>query len=110
VAAARALGASGARVLLRHALPQALPVTIVSASLGVAQAVLTESALSYLGLGVQPPTPSWGNMLSDAQSYVFTAPLLALWPGLAILLTVLSFNFLGESLRDVLDPFSGTRT
>lgn len=109
VTAARALGASSARVLLRHALPQALPVTIVSASLGVAQAVLTESALSYLGLGVQPPTPSWGNMLSDAQSYVFSAPLLALWPGLAILLTVLAFNFLGESLRDVLDPFSGNK-
>ena len=109
VAAARAIGASSARVLLRHALPQALPVTIVSASLGVAQAVLTESALSYLGLGVQPPTPSWGNMLSDAQSYVFTAPLLAFWPGLAILLTVLAFNFLGESLRDALDPFSGLR-
>jgi peptide/nickel transport system permease protein len=110
VAAARALGASGPRILLRHALPQALPVTVVSASLGVAQAVLTESALSYLGLGVQPPTPSWGNMLSDAQSYVFTAPLLALWPGLAILLTVLAFNFLGESLRDLLDPFSRHRT
>jgi peptide/nickel transport system permease protein len=110
VAAARALGASSPRILLRHALPQALPVTIVSASLGVAQAVLTESALSYLGLGVQPPTPSWGNMLSDAQSYVFTAPLLALWPGLAILLTVLAFNFLGESLRDLLDPFSRNRT
>ena len=110
VTAARALGVSSPRILLRHALPQALPVTIVSASLGVAQAVLTESALSYLGLGVQPPTPSWGNMLSDAQSYVFTAPLLALWPGLAILLTVLSFNFLGESLRDLLDPFSRTRT
>ena len=109
VAAARAIGASSERVLLRHALPQALPVTIVSASLGVAQAVLTESALSYLGLGVQPPTPSWGNMLSDAQSYVFTAPLLAFWPGLAILLTVLAFNFLGESLRDALDPFSGLR-
>jgi peptide/nickel transport system permease protein len=109
MAAAQALGASGPRILLRHALPQALPVTIVSASLGVAQAVLTESALSYLGLGVQPPTPSWGNMLSDAQSYVFTAPLLALWPGLAILLTVLSFNFLGESLRNLLDPFSRTR-
>lgn len=110
VTAARALGASSARILLRHALPQALPVTIVSASLGVAQAVLTESALSYLGLGVQPPTPSWGNMLSDSQSYVFTAPLLALWPGLAILLTVLAFNFLGESLRDLLDPFSTRRT
>lgn len=110
VTAARALGASSPRILLRHALPQALPVTVVSASLGVAQAVLTESALSYLGLGVQPPTPSWGNMLSDSQSYVFTAPLLAMWPGLAILLTVLSFNFLGESLRDLLDPFSRTRT
>ena len=109
VAAARALGASAPRVLLRHALPQAIPSTIVAASLGVAQAVLTESALSYLGLGVQPPTPSWGNMLSDAQSYVFTAPLLALWPGLAILLTVLAFNFLGESLRDALDPFRGSR-
>jgi peptide/nickel transport system permease protein len=109
VLAARALGASGARVLLRHALPQALPSTIVAATLGVAQAILTESALSYLGLGVQPPTPSWGNMLSDAQSYVFSAPLLALWPGLAILLTVLSFNFLGESLRDALDPFRGTQ-
>ena len=107
VTAARALGARATRVLLRHALPQAVPATIVSASLGVAQAVLTESALSYLGLGIQPPTPSWGNMLSDAQSYVFSAPLLALWPGLAILLTVLSFNFLGESLRDALDPFWG---
>ena len=96
-------------MLLRHALPQAVPSTIVAASLGVAQAVLTESALSYLGLGIQPPTPSWGNMLTDAQSYVFTAPLLAMWPGLAILLTVLSFNFLGESLRDALDPFSGAR-
>ena len=109
VQAARALGASGSRVLLRHALPQAIPSTIVAATLGVAQAVLTESALSYLGLGVQPPTPSWGNMLTDAQSYVFSSPLLALWPGLAILLTVLSFNFLGESLRDALDPFRGAR-
>lgn len=107
--AARALGASGTRILLRHALPQALPSTIVAATLGVAQAILTESALSYLGLGVQPPTPSWGNMLTDAQAYVFSAPLLALWPGLAILLTVLSFNFLGESLRDALDPYNGAR-
>ncbi len=110
VAAARALGATAPRVLLRHALPQAIPSTIVAASLGVAQAVLTESALSYLGLGVQPPTPSWGNMLTDAQSYVFTTPMLALWPGLAILLTVLSFNFLGESLRDALDPYRSQRT
>lgn len=109
VTAARALGATAPRVLLRHALPQAVPSTIVAATLGVAQAVLTESALSYLGLGVQPPTPSWGNMLTDAQSYVFSAPLLALWPGLAILCTVLAFNFLGESLRDALDPHRGAR-
>lgn len=109
VSAARALGATAPRILWRHALPQAIPSTIVAASLGVAQAVLTESALSYLGLGVQPPTPSWGNMLTDAQSYVFSSPLLALWPGLAILLTVLAFNFLGESLRDALDPFRGAR-
>jgi peptide/nickel transport system permease protein len=104
VIAARALGANPGRLLLRHALPQAFPSTIVSASLAVAQAVLTESALSYLGLGIQPPTPSWGNMLTDAQSYVFTAPLLALWPGLGILLTVLCCNFLGEWLRDAFDP------
>ena len=72
--------------------------------MGVGYAILTESALSYLGLGVQPPTPSWGNMLQRAQQYVFTAPALALYPGVAITVVVLAFNFLGDGLRDALDP------
>ena len=104
VAAARALGAQDLRVLGRHILPQAIPSIIVASTLGVAQAILVESALSYLGLGVQPPQSSWGNMLSNAQSYVFTAPQLAIYPGVAILLTVLACNTLGDALRDALDP------
>ncbi|HEY7624433.1 MAG TPA: ABC transporter permease [Candidatus Limnocylindria bacterium] len=104
VLAAVALGVSGPRLLGRHILPQAIPALVVSATLGVAFAILTESALSYLGLGVQPPLPSWGNMLQRAQLYVFTAPTLALYPGLAITLVVLAFNFLGDGLRDALDP------
>jgi peptide/nickel transport system permease protein len=104
VAASRALGASEARVLVRHLLPQALPSIIVAATLGVAYAVLTESALSYLGLGVQPPMPTWGNMLTGAQHYVWKSPVLALYPGAAILLTVLSYNALGDALSDTFDP------
>jgi peptide/nickel transport system permease protein len=104
VVASRALGASEARVLVQHVLPQALPSVIVAATLGVAYAVLTESALSYLGLGVQPPTPTWGNMLTGAQHYVWKSPVLALYPGAAIMLTVLSFNALGDALSDTLDP------
>ena len=104
VVAAESLGVAGPRLLLRHILPQAVPSLIVSATLGVAFAILTESALSYLGLGVQPPLPSWGNMLQRAQQYVFTAPALALYPGLAITVVVLAFNFLGDGLRDALDP------
>ncbi len=104
VLAARMLGANGPRIMARHILPNVATPIIVQASVLVAFAIIVEASLSFLGLGVQPPTPSWGNMLSDAQSYVFTAPLLAMWPGLAILLTVLAFNFLGESLRDALDP------
>ncbi len=104
VLAARSLGVPGPRLLVRHILPQAIPSLIVSATLGVAFAILTESALSYLGLGVQPPLPSWGNMLQRAQQYVFTAPALALYPGLAITIVVLAFNFLGDGLRDALDP------
>jgi len=104
VVAARSLGVAGPRLLARHILPQAIPSLVVSATLGVAFAILTESALSYLGLGVQPPTPSWGNMLQRAQQYVFTAPALALYPGLAITVVVLAFNFLGDGLRDALDP------
>jgi peptide/nickel transport system permease protein len=104
VVAAVSLGVGGPRLLARHILPQAIPSLVVSATLGVAFAILTESALSYLGLGVQPPLPSWGNMLQRAQQYVFTAPALALYPGLAITIVVLAFNFLGDGLRDALDP------
>lgn len=104
VTAAEACGASRARLLWRHVLPQAVPSVIVSATLGVGWAVLTESAVSYLGLGIQAPMPSWGNMLQNAQQYVWTAPSLAVYPGLAITLVVLAYNFLGDGLRDVLDP------
>jgi peptide/nickel transport system permease protein len=104
VLASRALGAGEGRILLRHLLPQALPSVIVAATLGVAYAVLTESALSYLGLGVQPPTPTWGNMLTGAQHYVWKQPVLAVYPGAAIMLAVLSYNALGDALSDTLDP------
>jgi peptide/nickel transport system permease protein len=104
VLAAHSLGVPGTRLVARHILPQAVPSLVVSATLGVAFAILTESALSYLGLGVQPPLPSWGNMLQRAQQYVFTAPALALYPGLAITIVVLAFNFVGDGVRDALDP------
>lgn len=101
VEAARAMGASAPRMMMKHLLPQAGPQIIVAASLGTGGAILAESALSYLGLGVQPPTPSWGNMLSGAQNYIWQAPQLAVYPGALILLTVLAFNFLGEGFRDM---------
>jgi len=104
VLASRALGAREARTLARHLVPQAIPAVIVAATLGVAYAVLTESALSYLGLGVQPPTPTWGNMLTGAQQYVWKTPTLALYPGALIMGTVLSYNALGDALSDTLDP------
>ena len=104
VLAAVALGASRRRLLLRHLMPQALPSMLVAASLGIAQAILIESALSYIGLGIQPPLPSWGNMLANAQTYIYTAPWLAIYPGLLIFVTVLAYNFLGDGLRDALDP------
>lgn len=109
VVAAESLGVPPSRIFVRHILPQAIPVLLVSATLGVGTAILTESAISYLGLGVQPPTPSWGNMLQRAQQYVFTTPALALYPGAAIVLIVLAFNFLGDGLRDALDPRAHTR-
>jgi peptide/nickel transport system permease protein len=104
VQAARAMGASEPRIILRHLLPNALAPVIVAATLAVGNAILGESALSFLGLGIQPPTPSWGNMLQRAQEYIWNAPHLAVFPGLFIFLTVLSFNFLGDGLRDALDP------
>jgi len=99
VMAARALGRAGTSIFLRHLLPQLVPVLTVAASVGVAHAILTESALSYLGLGVQPPRASWGNMLTGAQASLYTAPRLAIWPGVMILLTTLSCNGLGRWLR-----------
>jgi peptide/nickel transport system permease protein len=104
VLAARAIGVSDMRLLVRHVVPQAFASVIVAATLGVAYAILTESALSYLGLGVQPPTPTWGNMLSGAQQYVWTKPHLAVYPGVLIMLCVLSYNIVGDALRDALDP------
>jgi peptide/nickel transport system permease protein len=104
VLAAEAMGAPRPAILLRHVLPQTFPSVIVSATLGVGFAVLTEAAISYLGLGIQPPTPSWGNMLQNAQQYVFTAPALAIYPGAVITLVVLAYNFVGDGLRDAIDP------
>lgn len=104
VVAARALGASDTRLIFRHLLPNALSPVLVSATLGVAGAILTESALSFLGIGVQPPTPSWGNMLIAGKQTLGTAWWLSVFPGLAILVTVLGYNLLGEGIRDALDP------
>jgi len=104
VQAARALGAPDRRVIFRHLLPNALAPVLVSATLGVAGAILTESALSFLGIGVQPPTPSWGNMLIAGKQTLGTAWWLSAFPGLAILITVLGYNLLGEGIRDALDP------
>ena len=104
VLAARALGASDARLILRHILPNALAPVLVSATLGVAGAILLESGLSFLGLGVQPPTATWGVMLADGKDYLSRAWWLSFYPGLAILVTVLSYNLVGEGLRDAIDP------
>jgi peptide/nickel transport system permease protein len=104
VQAARALGASDMRLIFRHILPNALSPVLVSATLGIAGAILTESALSFLGIGVQPPTPSWGNMLIIGKQTLGSAWWLSVFPGLAILITVLGYNLLGEGIRDALDP------
>ncbi|MCK9390229.1 MAG: ABC transporter permease [Syntrophales bacterium] len=104
VMAARVLGAGDARIIFRHILPNAMTSILVAASLGVAGAILTESALSFLGIGVQPPTPSWGNILTAGKDNIDIAWWLSLYPGLAILITVLGYNLLGEGIRDALDP------
>lgn len=106
VTAARALGASNARIILVHILPNAIAPIIVSSTLGIAAAILTESYISFLGLGVRPPTASWGNMLDGAYQFLETAPWLWIFPGLFVILTVLSINFIGDGLRDALDPRS----
>ena len=104
VQAARACGASSARIVLRHILPTALSAVVVQATLGMAGAIIAEASLSFLGLGVQPPTPSWGTMLDAGRAHLFDAPHLTVFPGLAIALLVLGFNFLGDGLRDRVDP------
>ena len=109
VQAARALGAGPARLLARHIIPTAIPALVVQATLGMAGAILAEAALSFLGLGVQPPTPSWGTMINGGRVHLIDAPHLTVFPGLAIALLVLGFNFLGDGLRDRLDPSDSRR-
>jgi peptide/nickel transport system permease protein len=104
VEAARSLGANDLRIFTRHILPNILQPVIVQSAIGMAGAVLAEATLSFLGLGVPPPAPSWGSMLNDARSHLFDAPHLVLFPAMAVMLCVLSFNFLGDALRDYLDP------
>ncbi len=104
IEAARALGNPHLRIALRHILPNIVPPLIVQATLAIAAAIIAEASLSFLGLGQQPPAPSWGSMLNTAKNYVDNAPWMAIWPGLAIFLLVLSFNLLGDGLRDALDP------
>ncbi len=104
VEAARALGASDVRILTRHILPNMIQPVIVQGAIGMAGAILAEATMSFLGLGVPPPTASWGSMLNDGRSHLFDAPHLVLFPAMAVMLAVLSFNFLGDALRDYLDP------
>ena len=104
VEAARALGASNLRVIFRHILPNIVQPLLVQAAIGMAGAVLAEATLSFLGLGIPPPAPSWGSMLNDARSHLFDAPHVVVFPAIAVMLAVLSFNFIGDALRDYLDP------
>jgi len=104
IEAARAVGNSGLRIALRHVFPNIVAPIIVQATLAIAAAVIAEASLSFLGLGQQPPAPSWGSMLNTAKNYVENAPWMAVWPGVSIFLLVLSFNLLGDGLRDALDP------
>ncbi|HUA13686.1 MAG TPA: ABC transporter permease [Verrucomicrobiae bacterium] len=104
VEAARALGASDLRIVVRHILPNIIQPVIVQAAIGMAGAILAEATMSFLGLGVPPPTASWGAMLNDGRAHLFDAPHLVLFPALAVMLAVLSFNFIGDALRDYLDP------
>jgi peptide/nickel transport system permease protein len=107
VQAARALGAGRFRILSRHVVPAAIPAVVVQATLGMGGAIIGEAALSFLGLGVQPPTPSWGTMLNGGRAHLLDAPHLTIFPGVAIALLVLGFNFLGDGLRDLTDPKAG---
>jgi peptide/nickel transport system permease protein len=104
VLAARSIGGSNFHILIRHIVPQVVSVMIVYMTLGIGSAVILESTLSFVGIGIQPPAPSWGNMMSGGQQYYRTAPWMIIWPGVAITLTVLGFNLFGDGLRDALDP------
>jgi peptide/nickel transport system permease protein len=104
ILATRSIGARDLRLMVRHLLPNVLPVLIVSASLGVGQIILVEAALDFLGLGIQPPTPSWGNMLTNSQSYFYHDIWLVIFPGVMIFATVLASNVFGNSVRDAFDP------
>jgi peptide/nickel transport system permease protein len=105
VSASRALGANDTRLIFLRILPNSLGPLLVSATLQMAYAIITESGLSYLGFGVQPPTPSWGNILESAQTHVYRAPWLAVFPGVMIFITVMAINFIGDGLRDAFDPY-----
>ena len=104
VEAARAQGASDFRIILIHAIPNCMAPVIVQATLGIAQSILSAASLSFLGLGIQPPSPEWGNMLSEARSYIISAPHTLIFPGLAIMTVILAYNLIGDGLRDALDP------
>jgi peptide/nickel transport system permease protein len=104
IEASHALGMSDWKIIIRHMIPNSMAPVIVSITLGIGTTIIVEAALSFLGFGVRPPTPSWGNMLNRVQDYILMNPLLAVYPGLAIFLTVLAFNFMGDGLRDALDP------
>ena len=104
VEAARAVGSSDLRIILRHIIPNSMAPIIVQSTLGVASAILNAAGLSFIGLGIQPPNPEWGAMLSGGRQYIRDFPHLTLYPGLAIMLTILALNFLGDGLRDALDP------
>ena len=105
VSASKALGGSDLRIIILHILPNCIGPIVVSGTLQMASAIITESGLSYLGFGVQPPTPTWGSILSTAQSHVFRAPWLAIYPGIMIFITVMAINYIGDGLRDAFDPF-----
>ena len=105
VSASRAMGGSDLRIIILHILPNCIGPILVSGTLQMASAIITESGLSYLGFGVQPPTPTWGSILSTAQTHVFRAPWLAVYPGLMIFITVMAINYIGDGLRDAFDPY-----
>lgn len=105
IAATRSLGGNNARIIFRHILPNCIGPILVSGTLQMASAIITESGLSYLGFGVQPPTPTWGSILSTAQTHVFRAPWLAIYPGMMIFITVMAINYIGDGLRDAFDPY-----